>query len=257
MHIIHAIKALKDNYIWAIHSPENTHVVVVDPGVAEPVITYLKKKNLILDGILLTHHHLDHTGGVATLLEHFPSIPVIGSYKDKVPGISHFVQEGEKVFLANLGLTLNIIEIPGHTLGHIAYYDGNNVFCGDTLFSCGCGKIFEGTPLQMYHSLEKLKKLPLATQIYCGHEYTLANIAFAKVVDPNNLALEDRRKQVEACREKDLPSLPVSLETELQTNPFLRCEQGNIKTCVQNHFGVELNSPILVFSHLREWKNQF
>jgi hydroxyacylglutathione hydrolase len=252
---IHPIEVLQDNYVWAIHSPDGKHVVVVDPGEAPPVLDYIQQQGLILEGILLTHRHLDHTGGVLGLLEHFKNIPVYGSLLDKVPGITHFVKEGDEIILPKIALTLKVLDIPGHTLGHVAYVADGILFSGDTLFSCGSGKIFEGTPSQMAESLGKLKQLPPDTLMYCGHEYTLSNIAFAQKVDPDNVALAQRKKEAAELREKDLPSLPVTMATELQTNPFLRCEEPTIVKAVQNYSKVALNDPVEVLAHLRQWKN--
>lgn len=240
--------AFQDNYIWAMHSPDKRSIVVVDPGDAQVVLSYLHSHQLSLSAILATHHHWDHTGGIAELCQQFPDIPVYSAKN---------VKEGDEVFLPSLSLTFKVLEIPGHTLDHIAFVAPEILFCGDTLFSCGAGRIFEGTPAQMLHALDKIKALPKNTQIYCGHEYTLANIAFAKVVDPTNQALIAREKAVIALRKAHKPSLPVSLEIELQTNPFLRCTNQAIISAVENHYHCHLGSEVEVFAHLREWKNQF
>lgn len=257
MNKVFGIQSLHDNYIWAIHDQDHKHIVIVDPGESEPVLMYLRSQNLVLDAILLTHHHGDHTSGVRGLLQQFPNIPVYSSVKDKVTGVTQFVKEGDKIDLEKQNVTLEILEIPGHTLGHIAYFGNNLLFCGDTLFSVGCGKIFEGTAQQMHNSLEKLKKLPSSTQMYCGHEYTLNNIKFAQAVDPNNQALEARRQAVLALREKDQPSLPVPMSLELETNPFLRCNETNIALAIEIFSGEKFSNESDVFAYLRKWKNQF
>lgn len=257
MNEIFGIPSLADNYIWAIHGQNNGHIVVVDPGEAAPVLSYLKEQNLILDAILITHHHNDHTGGVLALRSHFPHIPVYGSLKDKVPGITHFIQDGDTITFTNQNLTLQVLDLPGHTHGHIAYYNKELLFCGDVLFSVGCGKIFEGTAEQMYRSLNKLKQFAPTTQIFSAHEYTFNNIKFAQMVDPENQALEKRFQQVISLRKQNLPTLPVSLASELQTNPFLRCEELAILDAVQNYWDKQLNDPLAVFEHLRRWKDQF
>lgn len=257
MHHIHPIKILEDNYVWSIQKSNSPYLVIVDPGEAEPVLEYINQHHLTLAAILLTHHHLDHTGGVTGILERYPNTPVYGSRKDEVPGMNYFIEEGDLIDLPKLDLNFKVMEIPGHTHGHVAYLHKNMLFSGDVLFSSGVGKIFEGTALQMFQSLEKLKQLPTDTLIYAAHEYTLANIVFAQTVDSKNEALERRRLSVEELRKNDLPSLPVSLETELQTNPFLRCDVPSIMTSVQSHCGIKLSSPLAIFTHLRLWKDKF
>lgn len=257
MNKIIPLSAFKDNYIWAIHSLEETEILVVDPGDANPVLKYLQVNNLTLGGILLTHHHWDHSGGIMTLLKNFPKISVYGSALEKVDGLTHFLQDHDHVPFPAYGLSFETIAIPGHTLGHIAYLGGGALFCGDTLFACGCGRVFEGTPAQMYHSLTKIKQLEKNTQIYCGHEYTLANMIFAQTVDPHNIMLKNCFNSIKADRERNLPSLPSTLDTELAINPFLRCEDQTIIASVQKYCGFQLNTPIEVFTHLREWKNTF
>ncbi|MBS0290509.1 MAG: hydroxyacylglutathione hydrolase [Proteobacteria bacterium] len=252
-----AIPAFKDNYIWAIHSLEGSNLIVVDPGSADPVLEYLHSNNLNLQSILITHHHWDHTGGILALKKHYPHIQVYGPLKEKIDGLTHPLQENQKLSFPSFDMTLTVMDIPGHTLGHIAYFSSNHLFCGDTLFSCGCGKIFEGTPAQMANSLEKIKKLSVNTQIYCGHEYTFSNIAFAQKVEPNNLALKARLNEVLKFQQQKLPTLPVSLESELRTNPFLRCQEKEVIQSVQDYWGISLCSPLDIFAKLREWKNQF
>lgn len=252
---IQPIKALVDNYIWAIH--DSRHTIIVDPGEAKPVLEYLQKNHLELDAILLTHHHWDHTNGIQELLQHFPSVPVYGSKTDGVPSVTQWVKEGDEIHFPNFPSSIRVMDIPGHTLGHLAFLYEEALFCGDTLFSCGCGRIFEGTASQMQHSLQKIAALPPKTNIYCGHEYTLANIAFAQMLDPSNMALENRRKQVEDLRSQGLPSLPVSLELELETNPFLRATRPEIIAAAHQNGFVGNQDPISIFAYLREWKNKF
>jgi hydroxyacylglutathione hydrolase len=210
-----------------------------------------------LNGVLLTHHHPDHSGGIATLLSYYPGILVYSSEMDKVPGVTHCVTEGEEILFSNLNTPISVLNIPGHTHGHIAFIYENALFCGDTLFSAGAGKIFEGTVLEMYNSLNKLKKLSKNMLVYCGHEYTLANIAFAQTVDPDNLVLKQRKKDVQDLRNQNLPSLPVPLGVELQTNPFLRCDMPNIIASVEKQVKKTLSNPVEVLLHLRKWKNSF
>lgn len=250
------IPALKDNYIWAIHSPDNCTLTVVDPGEAAPVISYLTNNNLTLQSILITHHHLDHTAGILPLCEHSPGIEVLGPY-EAIPGLTRRLKEGDEVSLFDGALTLKILDIPGHTLGHIAYYTEAILFCGDTLFSCGCGRIFEGTPAQMFASLSKIKALNENTLMYCAHEYTLANIAFAKQIDPNNAALEKRYQDVILSRNNGLSSLPVTLRTECETNPFLRCNQHAVIQSVLEKVPHAPHSEESIFAQLRQWKDHF
>lgn len=250
------IPALKDNYIWAIHSPDNCAVTVVDPGDAAPVISYLTNNNLTLSSILITHHHTDHTAGILPLCEHTPNIDVLGPH-EAIPGVTRKLREGDEISLFEGALKLNILDLPGHTLGHIAYYSKDILFCGDTLFSCGCGRIFEGTPAQMFNSLSKIKALNENTLMYCAHEYTLANIAFTNLVDPHNPALAKRYQDALLARQNNQPSVPVPLKTEFETNPFLRCNQDTIIQSVLEKYPLCPHSESAVFAHLREWKNGF
>ena len=258
---IHPIPAFRDNYIWIIHN--NTHAVIVDPGDASTVIDYLQFNQLQLQAILITHHHSDHTGGNTLLLDRF-DVPIYGPKQETISTVSHPVQEDETVHIPTLSLALEVIEIPGHTRGHIAYFgslqghqERNILFCGDTLFACGCGRIFEGTPQQMYQSLQKLADLPEDTLVYCTHEYTLANIAFARTVEPNNIDLEKREHCTKQLRSENTPTLPTSIAIEKACNPFLRCHQPEIIKTTSQYAGKMLNEPIAVFTALREWKNNF
>lgn len=256
MNKIIPLKAFEDNYIWLIHSEKSSQIIAVDPGEANPVLAYLQANNLTLAGILLTHKHWDHTGGVKTLLQHFPTIPVYGSETDQVEGITKFITEDETITFECLNSPIHILDIPGHTLGHVAYVYENTLFCGDTLFSVGMGKIFEGTPAQMYDSLQKIKKLPQETLIYCGHEYTLSNIKFAETIEPQNHALKHRKHEVENLIKNNLPTLPISLSIEYQTNPFLRIEQPEVIQALKTQ-GYKGNTPVETLLFLRELKNKF
>lgn len=252
-----AIPAFKDNYIWALYSLEGHEIIIVDPGDASPVLRYLQANQLSLHAILITHHHFDHSGGIEKLQKQFPHVTIYGPKNEFVAGVTHPQEEGDHIHFPGFNLTLHILDIPGHTKGHIAYYNNQLLFCGDTLFSCGCGKIFEGTPAQMWHSLEKLKQLPGSTMMYCGHEYTKANIAFAQTVDPANPFLSQRLAEVLKCEAESTPTLPVSLQSEFQNNPFLRTNIKEIIQAVQKHWHFEDFDPVIIFSHLREWKNKF
>ena len=254
---IHPVPAFRDNYIWVIHNQD--HAAVVDPGIASPVIDYLQSEKLQLCAILITHHHSDHTGGIAELTQSF-NVPVYGPGNESIAGITHPLRENDSVRLEDIAVNLSVIDIPGHTRGHIAYYGSTPfamVFCGDTLFSCGCGRIFEGHAAQMYQSLQKLCRLPDDTRIYCTHEYTLGNIRFARTADPENRKLIELEIAVEQLRQRNIPTLPTLLSHEKAVNPFLRCDQPALINSAQQHAAAPLPDPSRVFSVLREWKNNF
>ena len=246
------VSAFTDNYIWVIH--DQYHAVVVDPGEAKPVLDFLEQKKLKLTAILNTHHHIDHVGGNLELLQQF-QVPVYGPGSEAIPTVTHRLKEGDSVYLSELSLRLSILDIPGHTAGHIAYYGANLLFCGDTLFSCGCGRLFEGTAQQMYISLNKLAKLPDETGVYCGHEYTLANINFARLAEPENQAITQLQISAEKQRKLNLPTLPSTIAMEKACNPFLRCTQPEVIRNASNYAGKSLTDPVSVFAAIREWKN--
>jgi hydroxyacylglutathione hydrolase len=245
--------AFKDNYVWTLRNA--THAAVVDPGDARPVLDYLAREKLALAAILATHHHADHVGGVAQLLENY-RVPVYGPKNEPIPTLTRPVSEGDTVSIPELGATFSVLDIPGHTRAHIAYYGAGALFCGDTLFACGCGRLFEGTAEQMYASLSKLRALPDDTKVYCGHEYTLANIGFAKNVEPRNRALETRETRDRSLREAGKPTLPSTLGEEKATNPFLRCTEPAVVESVNKYLGMRVSDPVRVFAAIREWKNQ-
>ncbi len=249
---IYPVHAFKDNYIWVIHNQH--YAAIVDPGSATPVLTYLQQQKLQPIAILSTHHHHDHTAGIVTLLQAF-TIPVYGPATENIPGLTHGLREGDILHLAELSLDLAVLDIPGHTAGHIAYYGGKSLFCGDTLFACGCGRIFEGTARQMYTSLQKLANLPDETLVYCTHEYTLSNVRFAKMVDADNPVLAQRANEIETQRKHNIPTLPSTLTIEKATNPFLRCTQPDIIHAANQHSGKTLSDPISVFTEIRKWKD--
>ncbi|HWN30296.1 MAG TPA: hydroxyacylglutathione hydrolase, partial [Burkholderiales bacterium] len=225
-------------------------------GDASPVLAYLRREKLELTAILNTHHHADHVGGNAGLLSEF-QVPVYGPRRESIPNLSYRLGEGDPVSVPSLGLEFDVLDIPGHTAGHIAYYGANLLFCGDTLFACGCGKLFEGTARQMYSSLQKLSSLPDETLVYCGHEYTLANIRFARVADPDNPALLKLEANVRKLRAQGLPTLPSEIGLEKATNPFLRCNIPEIARSASRASGKTLADPVAVFAAIREWKNNF
>lgn len=251
------IPALKDNYIWCIVHPNNQQCVIIDPGAAEPVFSFLKQQQLQLAAILVTHHHWDHTGGIQELVETL-KVPVYGGMHEKpIPQCQNRLDDGQQFTLPKMNIALTALAIPGHTLGHTAYYGNGVVFTGDTLFTGGCGRIFEGTPAMMYQSLQKLAALPEETLIYCGHEYTQANLQFALKVEPTNTALLERIETTHQLRLKNLPTVPATLKLEKQTNPFLRVDQPTIIKAVENHISHSLPTPVEIFAALRDWKNNF
>ncbi len=251
---VHPVRAFQDNYVWTLR--HGSSAAVVDPGDAKPVLAYLRAEKLQLSAILNTHHHADHVGGNAELLEHF-KVPVYGPRDERIPTVTRRVGEGDRFTLEEFGIEFQVIEIPGHTRSHIAFYGGGMLFSGDTLFACGCGRLFEGTPAQMHASLAKLAKLPDATRVYCGHEYTLANIKFAQAADATNPELTRWEHAASALRAKDEPTLPSTLARERMANPFLRCDQPAIIAAASQHAGAPLADAVSVLGALRDWKNKF
>ncbi|HEY9281678.1 MAG TPA: hydroxyacylglutathione hydrolase [Eoetvoesiella sp.] len=254
-----AVPALSDNYIWLVC--KDGHAAVIDPGVSAPIEKLLADHQLVLDAILLTHHHGDHVGGVLAL-QKLTQARIYGPATETLPACDVFLKEGDSVTLENLDLHLSVLDIPGHTAGHIAYFGNLTpekplVFCGDTLFSAGCGRLFEGTPVQMVDSLGKLSRLPLDTLVCCAHEYTLANLRWALQVEPNNPALHQRWEAAQQLRAQNLPTLPSTIGAELDINPFFRTQQVEVSGAAQSYAGAQLNSAVAVFTSLREWKNNF
>lgn len=256
------IAAFSDNYFWIIARDGDSRVAVVDPGDAKAVISYLEQHGLRLALILLTHWHPDHIGGVSELVSQF-KVPVVGPASAHIPQVTQVVKEGDEVasFAALFGAALQVIAVPGHTLDHIAYFvvsDGQpRLFCGDTLFSSGCGRLFEGDGPMMWNSLKKIRQLPEKTEIYCAHEYTLSNLKFAFAVEPDNAAVMQRIEQANALRAANRPTVPTTLAQELNFNPFLRCDQKSIKDSVFARDNVQNCDEETIFTALRRWKDQF
>lgn len=244
------IPAFEDNYIWLLH--HNGYAVVVDPGDAAPVIQILKKLNLTLTAILITHHHSDHIDGVAGLLGH-QAVPVYAPQYEKFDFEHIKLADGNRIDLPDIAQSFRIMWLPGHTLGHIAYVNDDYLFCGDTLFGAGCGRLFEGTPAQMQASLESLKELNPDTKIFCTHEYTAKNIAFALTLEPDNKDLQARASAVDQLRQSQLPSLPTNIALELATNPFLRCDQASI---IKNSHAKK-SDYLSVFTAIRTLRNHY
>ncbi len=288
-----AIPAFSDNYIWLIR--EGRSAVVVDPGDAAPVLGVLEREGLVLTAILATHHHRDHVGGIEALLRATAvvpaqagisvvpaqagiavvpaqagiavvpaqagiQVPVFGPAREAIPARTVALAEGDHVELPGIGARLSVLDVPGHTAGHIAYtgeIDGPVVFCGDTLFAAGCGRLFEGTPAQMWSSLRKLGALDARTRVYCAHEYTLANLAFARAVEPANAAVAARIARERGKRDLGQPTVPSSLDDERATNPFLRAGLAPLRAAAEAHAGRALADEVESFAVLREWKNGF
>ena len=248
------IKAFNDNYMWCLQNGK--HAIVVDPGDPDPVISHLSKEKLKLGAVLITHHHPDHVGGNKKLVEKY-GVPIYGPKMESIPEITHKLQEGDEVSILGIEKNFTVIELPGHTLGHIGYYGNGIIFCGDTLFSCGCGRLFEGTAKQMYESLQKIYQLPSNTLVCCGHEYTQANVEFARHLDPTNKRLIEVQKRVRQLRGDNLPTVPVTLKQEKETNPFLRTFEKDIVENIKKEGRLQGNKPYQIFSSMRQWKDDY
>lgn len=252
------VPALRDNYIWLIRLPgkrpeDPARAVIVDPGDAAPVLAALAAHRLQPAAILVTHHHPDHTAGVAELRQRF-ALPVYGPAGLRSGAPEHPLREGDAVPLGD-GLALRVLEVPGHTLDHIAYHGGGLLLCGDTLFTGGCGRLFEGSARQLHASLQKLAALPDATRLYCGHEYTLANLAFAVRVEPGNHRLAARLAETRRLRDRHEATASATLAEEKATNPFLRCHIAAVRRAAERFCGRPLNTEWEVFAMIRSWKD--
>lgn len=263
---VEPIPAFQDNYIWAIH--DGQHAAVVDPGDAAPVEQFLARTGLSLAAIVITHHHGDHQGGVADLLAAHPiapdgaPMPVVGPAGERIGGRTQAVREGDTVTLAAPAVTMQVLDVPGHTAGHVAYVGdlaeaGRAVFCGDTMFASGCGRLFEGTPAQMLASLDKLAALPGDTRVYCAHEYTRGNVRFARAVEPESAPLKDWEDRVDALRAEGRPTVPTTVAHERMVNPFLRSREPAVRESLRRQGAGKVDSDAAAFGALRGWKDNF
>ncbi|MEM9568211.1 MAG: hydroxyacylglutathione hydrolase [Cyanobacteria bacterium P01_E01_bin.34] len=247
------LPVLNDNYVFLLFDPVERVAAAIDPAIAPPVLDKLAALNATLVAIFNTHHHFDHVGGNLKLLSHFPDAVVYGSEidRDRIPGITVELNDGDRVEFS--GETATVYFVPGHTRGHIAYYfpASQHLFCGDTLFSCGCGRLFEGTPAQMLKSLDRLRQLPDDTQVWCAHEYTLKNLKFALTVDPNNSDLQQRYVDVKQARKKNHPTIPTNIAIEKVTNPFFRWDSPALQAATN------ISDPVRVFARLRGKRDRF
>lgn len=262
------VPAFNDNYIWLIELTGRAHgqraeagdcgsplpVAVVDPGTARPVIEATEQRHLVPQAVLVTHHHHDHVGGIRQLMRRY-DMPVYGPAAEAIPEMSRPLHENDVVKLGDENMTFRVLEVPGHTAGHIAYYGEGALFCGDTLFAGGCGRLFEGTAAQMHRSLDKLAALPGETMIYCAHEYTVKNLKFALQVEPDNADLHKRLDDMENRRKQGLPTVPASLDVEKRTNPFLRCQEPSVIAAAEQFAGKSLTGGEETFAVVRRWKD--
>ncbi len=250
------VRAFNDNYIWLITNKHNNNTIIVDPGDAQVVVNAIKKYDLAPIAIFLTHHHTDHSAGIPWLVKKY-SIPVYGSQQSDKSYIKYRLNDADIFYLQAIGMRFEILTVPGHTLDHIAFYNGECLFCGDTLFLGGCGRLFEGTAEQMYKSLAKIAALPDDTVIFCAHEYTLANLMFAQKVEPDNEHISTELINVIAARKQNKITVPGSLKREKQVNPFLRCAMDSVKLSAEQQVKKILPSAVDVFAVIREWKDHF
>ncbi len=251
---VHCVPAFQDNYIWLVGSADSDRVAIVDPGIADPVIASLEALHLTPEAILVTHHHGDHTGGVVELASRY-SMPVYGPTNEHIAAVSNPVSEGDRIGLPGCGLEFSVWETPGHTRGHVCYVGHGALFSGDTLFTAGCGRLFEGDAEQMYTAMERIRGLPDDTLLYCAHEYTEDNLAFARVAEPDSEAVQERQALTRQLRNQGKPSVPGTIGEEKRSNPFLRYDNPQLKTAAEAWAGHALASPVDVFATVRRWKD--
>lgn len=262
MHQVQHIPIYYDNYVWALHHPDKPHCIIVDPGEAEPILAYLDQHQQSLQAILVTHHHDDHIAGITDITAQHP-VPVYGNRTDTISPITHPIDAGTSISIPGLEISAEVLDFTGHTLTHLGYFfaeSGHNpprLFCGDTVFMGGCGRLFEGTGAQMYQTFQRIMALPDHTLLYCAHEYTIHNLAFASTVEPDNHKILERISQTQSLQAQGKPSVPATLATEKATNPFMRVHLPNIQSAVSKQSGNPIHSPEQTFTELRAWKDIF
>ncbi len=250
------VKVFTDNYVWIIVNKENNAGVIVDPGDAKPVLDFLAKNNITPEAILVTHHHNDHSGGVKGITQEF-DIPVYAKVGSSVAGVTDFVDDGDSFSIKPAGMDFRVLAIPGHTLDHIAFILNDALFCGDTLFSGGCGRVFEGTYEQMYASLSKLRQLDINIRVYCGHEYTLSNMLFAYDIEKDNADVKNCLDKARQLTQENINTLPSTIAIEKKINPFLRCDDKDFVAHLAQSHHQKFDNPVAVFQYVRELKNSF